>query len=71
MLAWQERLRRRRPDEDDALALMLLQHTHRIGLTEPILDDRTDVKELAAIAAPLQFLLTVASVPSIELPKPG
>ena len=37
------------PDDDDALGLMLLLHTHRIHLREPILTDRPGVLELAAI----------------------
>jgi hypothetical protein len=35
--------------EEDALALMVLLHTHRIRLRAPMLDDRPDVVELAAI----------------------
>ena len=36
-------------NEDDALALMVLLHTHRVQLREPILVDRPAVIELAAI----------------------
>jgi hypothetical protein len=38
-----------RPTEDDALALMILLHTHAIVLREPILTERPSVSELAAI----------------------
>lgn len=37
------------PSEDDALALMIILHTHRIRLREPILLDRPGVVDLAAI----------------------
>jgi hypothetical protein len=37
------------PSEDDALALMIVLHTHRIRLREAILQDRPGVTELAAI----------------------
>jgi len=37
------------PVEEDALALMVLLHTHRIRLKAPMLDDRPGVVELAAI----------------------
>src|SRR5262245_50814793 len=36
-------------DEDDALALMVLLHTHQIRLKEPILDDRPGITLLSAI----------------------
>jgi hypothetical protein len=37
------------PSEDDALALMIILHTHQIRLREPILQDRPGVVDLAAI----------------------
>jgi hypothetical protein len=36
-------------NEDDALALMILFHTHRIRLNAPVLDDRPGITEIAAI----------------------
>jgi len=37
------------PSESDALALMILLHTHHIWLSKPVLLDRPKVTELAAI----------------------
>jgi hypothetical protein len=39
----------RPPNEEDALALMVLLHTHHIRLKSAILEDRPGVMELAAI----------------------
>jgi hypothetical protein len=38
-----------RRSEEDALTLMILFHTHRIRLREPILEDRPGITEIAAI----------------------
>ena len=48
-IRWARELLGERPNEEDGLALMVLLHTHRVRLSEPILDDRPGVTELAAI----------------------
>ena len=37
------------PSEDEALAMMILLHTHHVWLKAPILEDRPGVADLAAI----------------------